>query len=598
MNARGLRRSQAGSVLILSSIILSVISISVTSYVAWFQQSRRSTVSEDHQLQVRLLAQDLLEFAKYLVLYERAFFIDSPKSQTPALKDLWTYGINEEALKRACGGYGLGMNYMGVHHVGAKKVFCPYVLRYATLKSAELEQLFLNQYQLASGTPAGRQKILDNPEPGVYRLTLDLSGNDLLFKPAENDFIDFFEGYYDKSGKHWWVNVKDTRYLNRLEAKIFIYIRTDAAGYVPARTERYITLASEVRLKDSRAYHREEEDLMVMIPTPRDFALFIPWGHDGMNDSRRFEPAAPTSTLNTAIRFHQNANIYGRTYFNGDLWVNPTSASNSLANLPTFHEPLVLSGQMRGVSDPHLIPQIEQLPELQRRFKKGLVQGFSAERYLLSNTLLSDGNCGATGLRILNGSLLNCRTNGTSVNTPANYIQSAFGRYMQNVNSGAWWRVVKNTPPQQTQPSTDPKCYEFFSGSATGMLQAQGPKTGAGGGCYSHSPEGPTLYAGGFRRLEIAHTGVFEMIHSPVFDLSLPQGLQALYGVIFGGRILAGQSNNLSIYSTSALKVGLPGIANAVDLGKFNLKALESSGGLSIPLYNFPVVYSSKEAVR
>ncbi|MBU6375096.1 MAG: hypothetical protein KGQ59_03800 [Bdellovibrionales bacterium] len=565
LDTRPLYRSNQGSLVLGVSILAAVASVVLWIYTTASSSTRRVTVAEEERFHLSLLTKNILEFGKYLMLYEKAFYLDRPQLQDALIYSLWADGMTGAITHQSCGGYDLDGDYEGVHTVGGRKVFCPYILRFATMPSRELEERFLNRF---ATPPAGAEQVLDVVRAGVYRLDLDLT-NQLTLQTG--DFFDFFSGWTSAGS-----SLVDQAYRNSigLTAKLTVEIYTDSSGFIPSASERFLKLQAVVRATKGGVESRDEETLIVHLTTPKAFALFMPYGHKSNND--------PTglffgdSAADTAIQLDSTARIEGRSYFNGHI------QKADLRQLPVFEDSVVLSGSVsQGVGAASVVPTADDIALLRQKFKKGFVTHFSAPRFLLDQDARPATPTTPAVRKIVNNSQL---LETYSAASPR------MNGYLLAKQLATEWDVCINNA----------SAIEFFSANDP-INPGLGARCagGAGIGQYPQVAR-DEVKTGGFRNTVIIRSIGHEKIHSPITEVQIPDNSKNLtiMGSIMTGRVMAPKAEGLVLKSTSAVQLGAPGIAGTSDFSQFNLEVMSGGAGISVPLYHLPVVYSSRDSSR
>ena len=68
--------SQSGISLLVVSAIMSAVSVGLFAFTKIFISTRKASVLEEVRFEARMLARDMVDFSKYLLFYEKYFYVD------------------------------------------------------------------------------------------------------------------------------------------------------------------------------------------------------------------------------------------------------------------------------------------------------------------------------------------------------------------------------------------------------------------------------------------------------------------------------------------------------------------------------------------
>ncbi len=560
------RLSRRGNVLVYGVVIMAIVAFAAVVIGDRVLGSKMSTFDDKAKLQLRLVAKDIVEIGKYLMLYDKVFFVEDPSGASmgegyemitgslsaggSAPLGLWGQNFGavptgsvsaDPNIVKSCGGY-INTNYSGDHKLNSEYVFCPMYLRSSMLSGGMMDGLLLQHY--ASGS-----KKIDGFSVGANGIyTLEIDAKPFMTSAKSSNYLKVFS---------------DPKLLSAINnAKLKIEIFSNKAGFESDSSQRYIRISSSVVARGKKSDMRAEfsESLAYSLTVPRDFAVFLPYPQDENDNS--------TDDFFTAVKItggsSNTVDFYGRVFFNGNINIT------NIADLPTFHDVVILSGDVLLNGRPLSI-DFSQMAAIRDKFKKGFVSNFSAGRYLFDSALGSRP-------AITNGSSM---TEGMGISNYISNIGNACSEGTYSISAGN-----SDTP----------------SASEGVFLDDVDPNLGC------RSPAGGMIPAnviqGGITGVVVKH--IFAFIVSPVKKLEITVNNASIYGHIFGGHISA--KSGAKFYSLKSLRVGLPGISNDAYLssgtvsGKdfigINSSAAEAYEGVTVPLLNFPLVYSTKDGMR
>lgn len=534
------RRGSALPLVMITSALVFVISYVIFSML----QSRRTGTEDDLKtLQAKMLAADIVELGKYLLLYERIVYIDDPlaisSDRTATRKEILaqSYGslasVNSFMLN-ACGGYDANAVEVGPLVADGSPVFCPFYLRNPLLDGKMFEEMMLKMWSTSgpvgelalsggvlSTKNSSRKAIMGRDSAGGYKLIIDFEN---AVRNNDNQFIRL----------HLNQNIVKQMRQNGFSAKLTYTLFGPSTGFKTLSNERYVNIQADVtygsafnRIAVNTAYTS-----VLYSSTVKDFALFMIYPEDNAG--------LATTLFSKAVDLSASSQINGRVFFNGDI-------DTALTELPVFNEVVIISGKLNTAG--YTFAEAQKL--MSQKFRKGIVMGYPVKR------LINDGEC-VSGMPTANESGMYCKD---PVSTGVNYNVS---RYVQNLGNICSTLKV-----------------EFNSGAyvynTTGVVDAMKIEQ-----CKGSAP-GKVFLSGGADRVTVG--GSHAYIVTPVRNLKL--GIGNMYGVVLGGHI---SGNGSKIYSLGALRTGLPGIASTNDLTAITSEARTIMAGVGVPLISVPLI--------
>lgn len=540
-------RNKRGSSLPLVMIISAL--VFVFSYVIFnLLQSRRQGTEDDLRvLQAKMLAADIAELGKYMLLYERVVYIndvlnvDSARVATRRDMLAQSYGSLAAAnsfMMNACGGYDANAVEIGPLRADNSPVFCPFYLRNPLMDGKMFEDMMLTMWSIGgqvgelvmkggvlSTQNTTRSPILTKDSSGAYALSIDL---DSAIRNPNNQFIRL----------HLNQNIVQKMRQDGFSAKLVFTLFGPSTGFRTLSNERFVNVQAEVSFGTTLNTKSVSvsETAILYSTTVKDFALFMMYPEDGAGN--------PTTLFSKAVELDKTSQINGRVLFNGDIDTN-------LEELPVFNETVIISGTVNTSGF-----TFERARELMtQKFRKGIVMGFPIK------LLINDGECVA-GMPTSNDSSMYCVEKGTGL--PYNltkYIDN-----MGNICSKLPVSFAAGEFTFDTSKVVDPVIKEQCKGSAPG-------KVWLSGGVRSVSVSGSHAY-----------------VLSPIKTLIMAAGGN-LYGTVLGGHI---RGSKVKIYSLGALRPGLPGIASDKDLGNISAESGKIMAGVGVPLINVALIKEAK----
>ena len=534
------------------------------------KRSVSTAFDAERELEAQMLASNLRELAKYLVLYEKVFYTGESGLMTlgsrpdplvidAGIRGLWRQSFTEVdsanlGLARACGGYTLGARYIGRHEIGGRKVFCPLYFRTHLLSGRMAENMVFEQWANPALNP-----VVNKLSEGSYELVLDFSK---AFDANSARIVPLDLGQ----------RLLAERVARKLDAKVYLRFKTDSSGFRALTSERYLSITAQVSFdtrEGGRKFVEDSESMMMAFATPKDYALFLP-----------FPSAARKWTEVVRASNPAGVGFYGRVYFRGDLDLAPGNMATALEALPVFNDVLILSGTLKPA-----IPTAASLDVLKRKFRKGLVTNLSGARFVL------DGACAGpqdTTTRVRNEGSIACRD-------PVGGAPMTIERYISNLNgSCSSGRILVESqtikhfdPAAGVLTANEDRCHDDGSNNSGQDKDQYIPSIVTQGGKGAM-----TVVDGGFSEVEVA--GPTAILLTPAGKLTI-RTPASVYGLVLGGSVdaLAG----VNFYSLNALRPGLPRIEQ-VTIGEINADAGAAYAGISVPLVNMPVIYSSREGVK
>lgn len=551
-------------------------------------QRQKFALDDRQRFEASLLASDVVEIGKYFLLYEKLVFAEDPMNfnadRAACIRDTWTQSLGvfqnsvTPPLMDACGWYDADAAYHGTHKIscpsgGSIQAFCPVRIRDPNLDGGMLEELLYSKWSV---NPAGigNTRAVTEERPGVYSLEIELRD---AFNPARQGINMFrlFSG--QKLLRERLAGTALAGLVSNdpaFRATLRIELFSNSSSFVGVASERFAKVTGTVEFSGAQrglVHHVERsQSLMVLLSTPKDFALFMPYPILANGNE--------TTSWTAAMNMSNEVEIHGRVFFDGDIIYNTIEA------LPTFFEAVAISGQIRDNAG--TVPGPQRLAALQNKFRKGFVTNYSGARYV------KDGHCAANGaaglpqnnLEIINGTRLNCFKEETFPPAAgpierfqlANYILERLNTDCSNATLTVNQGTVTVTP------------------QAVGGPWTRAPTPGNDCG-FPQPYDRPTRYVhGGFRQINAS--GAYASILSPVERLNVTGANTVIYGTILGGRITTAGANRF--YSLASMTPGLPGLGNAStfeELGELNSDQVAAYEGITVPLINTPVVMITGE---
>lgn len=510
--------------------------------------NKKLALNDRELFEAHLVASDLLEVGKFLILYERVFFQSEPLGLTGSrqargdkIRSLWAQfiGSNDPShadLNEACGTHDVtgtytGSNTLSTGILSSEKVFCPLHLRSPAMSGSMMEKLMLDNW-LANGVFSAASR------PGAYTFEVEMTS--ALDPEGQGDLsIRMFFGQKlieDRFGGFLGGG---------MTAKLRFEILTDSAGFRAVSSERFVRITGLLDFRGARGVqHRVEksETMMLALSTPQSFAFFVPFpAGAGGGATNSFRSAVRTIPGN-AVK------LQGRSYFNGNI-------DQDLAQLPEFREAVVVSGNV--IPPGGKVPGPADLTVLKQKFRKGIVTNLSAERYLY------DGACAQNNgspVMVLNGTRFGC---------PPGFGIGTYVDRLENVCSSA--TATKSCGTERVVPDT---------GSTAAMLPE----------CQINLAGLPAEFLhGGFRKI-VANGVPCTSIMSPAVETEVSASA-TVFGTIFGGYV--NFKGAADVYSLTSMQPVLPGLNNGTELGAFNSASVNAYEGVTVPLFNLPVVMAT-----
>lgn len=529
-------RNQQGGILLTVLGIFGVIGILGYLISGFLAQSHRRSFDEEILMEAEILAEELIETAKYLILYEPIIFLDQPLNHSGTRAEQWKRlvsmgwgSVSSETmdLARACGGFDGKGRQLGQYTIDGSPVFCPAYLRSHLFNNNMLEQMVLEPM-----VTKGVIKRLGNGRSGVYDIPISFfnksTGTDGLSTRGQ--------GLFDLNMGQKIIRMKD-----KLEkAEVNIRILTSSAGFDSLGSERMIEISSVVEVNGAgvATTRKAKKEFLVHPATPKDFALFMMYPETSKGTR--------TTSFKEAVVLPAGSEVQGRVFFNGNMDVE-------FDRLPVFQEVVVLTGDFI----PTLTPATRA--KLRSKFKKGVITRFAAARYLTT------GKCSAQDPKahFVNNAQLACKT-------------ETGGEFSMNeyLNKFAATCLAQD------------------------MVYEDGnykPRNGYAGTGSEKSCSGSGVISGTYSRLEIK--GNYGLVASPVRKVKVLSTVKNLYGTIFGGHLTA--EGPLKIKSFANLSweeiKGQPGIGgNEATFNSLNTSFQTSYEGITAILVNLPIVYSGE----
>lgn len=554
-------RNRRGAILPVIFMLMGLIAVVGYALLSYIERSFTDLMDEDTQIEAQMLASDIKELGKYLLLYEKVQFQKQPLALSPerrqGLETIWgqNFGsvseVSGASLTNSCGGYSALVEFVGNLKLGADNVFCPAYIRNSQLSGPLLEKMLLDNWSRRGNAKimqgyelvgAQMADVVDTPTgAGRYVVTMDLSGGNegWMNDPANFVLMNFGQKIAQRA-----------KQLG-LSAELGYEIMTDTKGFIPSASERFIKVSAKVSFKGAarNVSFTDSDSLIMTVPTIKDFVIFMPYPTD--------KDGAPTSSFKASLDIPATARIFGRVYFNGDIDVK-------LEDLPTFTETVFISGGLTEVKN----ASGDVLKTLQAKFQKGIVTHFSAPRFLMDGAC--PGTKGVTGatVSINNQSGIYCERGGLPYGI-TNYINN-----LQSVCS----------PGTATVDTAGKVKFDFSKVTIPDPMAEQA----------CNASDQIRFVSGGVSK--VVTTGGYAFIASPVGSLSVNASQSYVHGVIVGGYVHAAEGT--TFVSLARMTKGMPGLSTDAALGQRSADANAIYEGISAPLMNFPLVQNSKDGVN
>lgn len=539
--------NQRGSTLVPVMVLVTVLGALGYFLPDLYIRAQKRTVQTERSLKIQNIASNLKELGKFLILYEKVFYINDPLNLDPgrvaAQQELWgqTFGNwstkSNHHMINACGGFDALANFTGDMKLNGEPVLCTNYIKSTLLSGKMLEDMVLEKWTQTGqarlikvtggriGSSTGtRAKVLDGGN-GHYKLKIDMT--DALYDAGRQAFDPVMD-----------ANLRSELKSVDAKAEIMVEFFTDSFGFEMPGPERFIRVTGQVTFDDGlgRNTLTEQETFVMHTPLVKDFSLFIPFPTDVNGDK--------VPNFSQALRLGgSGTNIYGRVYFNGNIDV-------PLEDLPVFHETVIISGKFLP-SD----PKPSQIDLVRRKFRKGVITNFDAHKYIL------DGDCGKPSVNknIQNESSILCGSD----------IKEQVGRTQ---NDCRWYEVIVGS---------NGKYFYNFSNKdiPQGVPQPPAPALA----CV------PTTFVE-LGRKKVVVNGQVAFIASAIENLKVNSRAH-LYGVVLGGHVNV--PDGTTFVALPYLKPGMPGIPSQVILDQISMEASAASGGVESRIMNLPLIEDS-----
>lgn len=337
--------NQDGSVLVY--VLMAALALGGSAYFLMSVVGKNQKESEVQRTQfsLDLIAEDIKEYGKYLMFYEKMFYVNKALNFDKNLRENWqnSFGVGNDA----CGYKGLDLTYQGTNKIAGEFVFCPVYLRNNLLASDLLDESLFVPW---------KDKDLLKFNDGVYSLTLNLKdlktdNNFTKFYVNENGLLTDFDGIQD--------------------AKIVIEFFSTASGVSLKNADRMFRISSEVYYQKNFASRKiksnASETFLLKPSTPRGFSIFLLYP---LNRTDQKE----TDVFYKAFHLNENDQIFGKTYANTDF------EFTDMTKVPTFFDTLIIGKEFQET-----VPNDVNLSRLKEKFRNGLITNFSADRFLLDS---------------------------------------------------------------------------------------------------------------------------------------------------------------------------------------------------------------------
>jgi hypothetical protein len=521
-----------------------------------FLMGRKMALNERYVFQAGVMASNIVEVGKHLMLHENYFFLDDPfnydKDRIDTIVRLWEKGFgsvgNDTEMAKACGGFdakGRPLSSGTILIAGQEvPIFCPYLIRSDQITGIVLEKIIFdgilknNKYF---------QKVAD----GHYQLSiplfnLDKNINVLVADASRPSIVDLgvFEDLLE--------NIQNRELVKEINLKFEFF--TDSSGFKSSDGVRQIKISSNIEFSSKVANrHIQSESTFLLYPSVlRDFAISIIWPRDnnGLATDELHKALVVKNASNTQIR--------GRVLFNGNININ------ELEKLPRFKEIVVISGNLVGAE--YLDDKQQEI--FRDKFAKGLISGLSAPRYLFS------GNCSDSNIKVINQTGFYCKTTSGDLADISIYKGA-----IDSCSSASGSKIAYNN-----------RFASYCVGGSSGCAEVCG--------CDSESECGDIL------------KGVFVEKNIPVeaigdrgfFSVVLQRAdidINIVYGNIFAGHVELGD-NFESWVAMESIEVGEdPSVISSSEvLNNYNNRMAAAANGLLVNLTQVPTLVLMEEAFK
>lgn len=522
-----------------SSLLMAILAVASLTYAMYsgisglvLYQGEGKKAQIDYEME--MVAGSALEIGKYLIFYEKIINLDEPLKTTSTIQNTI---VGDDNWLRGCGSV-LPDEVKKLRIPDADDgtlVFCPYIIRDSRVRGQTLETQFFES--LAANSIESGVDVITKPsgvDAGEYKLkTLYFDKDDYS---TTEDSTDVYTSPIFK------FNLEE-KIKKRIEfIKLDIYFYTEKAGFITQNTERFMKFVATVQYKPKPTlvslYTRQRtvsESVMYIPSTMKEYALFLPYPTPVQTTITNAD-VATTRKLSEAVKMGSGSNIYGKTYFRGDI-----DATN-LDTLPNFQDLLVLGGTFTTIFPPNE----NNISKFKEKFKKGVMLHFGDN--LLMDVEPTDD---MPGVFNATGGL----ESGGSIKT---YTENKVGTFQCSSDAGG-------------EPVN-------ITISATGVSSC-----GDIGANASLEP----LFGGGLKM--VTTTSQWTFILAAARGLKISTANAEIYGTYLGGFIDAG-TNNVNFYSLPAISTGLLGVVDEAGLAALNTNASTVNQGISVPLRNLGLI--------
>jgi len=551
INKKNIGVATRGSVLLFAIIVLGAMGYSAYRVVGANMQTKKFASKGRDSLHMQLFAANLKEFGKYLLFYEKVFYVEGKNSALhldDAIKRSW--GVAADfADGSPCGFYDFNLNFSGDLKIDNKLVFCPHIMRNETVTNKVLEQAFLNPY--------AARKSITKLEEGHYQIVLEFDKD--MF--STDSFLDLGQD------KYLVTKIKDTSKWS-FEAKLIMDFWTEGAGITLSnQSERLVKIRSEVSLKPKGVFAQiggmvkgnlsefDEESFTLTPSSPRTFALFslYPEQKDFSKD----------------IKLSSGDEIHGKSYYAGNM------KGIKISDLPIFQDVLVLGGEW-GDANSYFIPDYPSFKAIKEKLKRGIISNMNPSRFLLQGCPISSAS---------NAPRINNRNEKYKCTIGVSDLVGDLPGAAKAVVAGGevhfYDEAGEDIGQEPGSISTEDKIMTIKNMDGTSALLTE----------YISSAMG-SIVVGSDVEVFLWQTWAGEV------DFQTTKNELYAYGMVAPAKMVKNSKAKILLYSLYNMKVGQTHISDADFLAKLNQAAYEIGTGISIPLVNFPSIYSAEKGFR
>ena len=558
-----LRSWERGSAILVSLVLISLIAFAAAYLPQLMEKGVKSAQSSFDGFEAQLLAEDLLEVGKYLMLYEKVFHLDNPlmmvgsgeingssfQSRRDGVRALWGQQIGSLrpqgiSMIQSCGGYDNELVYRGTQKLQGKEVMCPLYLRSSLLHAQVLEKILFDEWVKRDLLTA------KGLTPGVFRVTN---------KSFANGAIDFTQSLNAATGANdpnfipLNVGQNILRRASELNLKGYLDINvlSQKSGFYVGETAKFIQVNSRIETGESflgtvPKFITQGQTLMIIPSTMKEYALFILYP---LNSS-----GSATTKFHEAVQLQAGVKIFGKVFFNGDIYLQDTSTlvgmKNSLQTLPDFKDVVIIAGTFKDKDGLAigLPPDPEIIDLMQKKFAKGIITNYSTGRFLY------DGKTEDVAF-----------VNGTQMST------GGMDDYFAAIPGCEKCLATIDDSGNKYDCTADPQANNIDCGN------------GSINEFINSGAKAITINLSDYK---------YARVMTPTKSLVVSSPQTQVQGLVVGGHIRADHPD-VEFHSLLALHPGSPGITDDNELKELNDKVRAIRTGVTSPLVNMPVVFTS-----